>query len=98
MIKLSTISQQILALGLPLAPEVGPQAPLLYLGGDLGLGNKTVSITAGSQEYGRPMRYVQMKLEHALRQIDLFCEPGRSRILVGVEIHFGLSELEGGAA
>ena len=95
MIKLSTISQQILALGLPPSPEVGPQAPLLYLGGDLGLGNKTVSITAGSQEYGQPMRYVHMQLEQALRQIDMFCEPGRSRILAGVEINFGVSGLEG---
>ena len=38
--------------------------------------------------------YVE-QLEQALRQIDMFCEPGRSRILAGVEINFGVSGLEG---
>ena len=69
-------------------PEVGPQPPLIYLGGDLGLGDGMPWIDFADVT-GR--RYVTHSVENVLRVADLFQEPGRSSLLAAAASHFGLS-------
>lgn len=76
---------------LPEPPEVGPPPALVYGGGTLGLEDASkVTIQARA-----PAGLVSMKLEQALRYIDHFAEPGRTRILLVLPYHFDMS---GGAA
>lgn len=75
---------------LPEPPEVGPPPALVYGGGTLGLedaGKVTIQARA-------PAGLVSMKLEQALRYIDHFAEPGRTRILLVLPYHF---DMPGGA-
>ena len=75
---------------LPEPPEVGPPPALVYGGGTLGLEDAhKVTIQARA-----PAGLVSMKLEQALRFIDQFAEPGRSRILLVLPYHF---DMPGGA-
>lgn len=76
---------------LPEPPEVGPPPALVYGGGTLGLEDASkVTIQALA-----PAGLVSMKLEQALRYIDHFAEPGRSRILLVLPYHF---DMPGGVA
>lgn len=71
---------------LPEPPEVGPPPALVYGGGTLGLEDASkVTIQASS-----PAGLVSMKLEQALRYIDHFAEPGRTRILLVLPYHFDM--------
>lgn len=71
---------------LPKPPEVGPPPALVYGGGTLGLEDAhKVTIQARG-----PTGLVSMKLEQALRCIDQFAEPGRSRILFVLPYHFDM--------
>lgn len=76
---------------LPEPPEVGPPPALVYGGGTLGLEDASkVTIQARA-----PAGLVSLTLEQALRYIDHFAEPGRSRILLVLPYHF---DMPGGAA
>ena len=71
---------------LPEPPEVGPPPALVYGGGTLGLEDASkVTIQARA-----PAGLVSMKLEQALRYIDHFAEPGRTRILLVLPYHFDM--------
>lgn len=72
---------------LPKPPEVGPQPPLMLAGSNLGLGypHSEVEIFAVSPGY----RY-DLTLEQALRHIDLFVEPDRTRILWTLPYQFDI--------
>lgn len=71
---------------LPEPPEVGPPPALVYGGGTLGLEDASkVTIQARA-----PNGLVSMKLEQALRYIDHFAEPGRTRILLVLPYHFDM--------
>ena len=71
---------------LPEPPEVGPSPALVYGGGTLGLEDAhKVTIQARA-----PRGLVSMTLEQALRCIDQFAEPGRSRILLVLPYHFDM--------
>lgn len=71
---------------LPEPPEVGPPPALVYGGGNLGLEDAhKVTIQARA-----PAGLVSMTLEQALRDIDQFAEPGRSRILLVLPYHFDM--------
>lgn len=75
---------------LPEPPEVGPAPALVYGGGTLGLEDAhKVTIQARA-----PAGLVSMTLEQALRNIDQFAEPGRTRILFVLPYHF---DMPGGA-
>jgi hypothetical protein len=76
---------------LPEPPEVGPPPALVYGGGTLGL-EDTHKVTIQARA---PAGLVSMTLEQALRCIDHFAEPGRSRILLVLPYHF---DMPGGAA
>jgi len=71
---------------LPEPPEVGPPPALVYGGGNLGLEDAhKVTIQARA-----PAGLVSMTLEQALRCIDQFAEPGRTRILLVLPYHFDM--------
>lgn len=70
---------------LPPAPEVGPQPPLRYTGGNLALGFDVVQIEADG-----PGGHYLLTLEQALRNIHLFAEPGRTRILLAPPYQFDM--------
>jgi hypothetical protein len=70
---------------LPVAPEVGPQPPLTYEGGNIGLGASEVHVVANSSD-----GLYMLTLEQALRHIDLFAEPGRTRILWALPYQFDI--------
>ncbi|MFM9438351.1 hypothetical protein ACFDR9_005456 [Janthinobacterium sp. CG_23.3] len=71
---------------LPEPPEVGPAPALRYYGGDLGLVDaQDVTIHAHT-----PTGWVDLMLEQALRNIDQFAEPGRTRILLVLPFHFDM--------
>ncbi|SFV15498.1 hypothetical protein [Pseudoduganella namucuonensis] len=59
---------------------------LVYAGGNLGLGFDNVVIQVET-----PSGRADIPLELALRHIDLFAEPGRSRILAQLEYQFDLT-------
>lgn len=68
-------------------PEVGPPAPIRYLGGTLGLGGSDVLA-----EFKTPngSRYWLEDMESILEMIDLVAEPGRTQLLAGAAMHFDL--------
>jgi hypothetical protein len=68
----------------PNPPEVGPQPPLRFLGGDLGFLNEWPVTVEVSTPEGRQC----WALEPVLKNIDLFAEPDRSRILYMAGHHF----------
>lgn len=69
------------------APEVGPPAPLTYLGGTLGLGSGEVLA-----EFKAPngSRYSLENMESILKMADFVAEPGRTQLLAGAAVHFDL--------
>lgn len=68
-------------------PEVGPPAPLTYLGGTLGLGNSEVLA-----EFKAPngSRYCLEDMESILKITDFVAEPGRTQLLAGAAVYFDL--------
>lgn len=64
--------------------SLGPQ--LEYVGGNLGLAKDDVVIAVRT-----PTGTFDISLEQALRHIDLFVEPGRSRILAQLVCQFDLT-------
>jgi len=75
---------------LPPAPEVGPEPPFRYCGGNLGLTDGPVSINVAV-----PGGRAEVSLEWALRNIGRFAEPGRTRLLLEVAHEFDV-EIETG--
>lgn len=65
---------------------VGPAAPFRYIGGNLGL-SKAGDCIIWANEDGVQKR---CDIELALRNIDQFAEPGRTRLLIDIAVHFGL--------
>jgi hypothetical protein len=74
---------------MPAPPEVGPQPPLTYEGDNIGLGAGEVHVLAHG-----PGGYYTLTLEQALRNIDLFAEPGRTRILWALPYEFEIPGAE----
>lgn len=70
----------------PRALEFGPQPPLRYEGGTLGLCDDTPDVYCCTP--GGPI--FTTDIEDVLRNIDLFAEPDRSRLLFTAGMHFGL--------
>jgi len=70
---------------LPEPPEVGPPPPYTWLGGNLGPGQEPPFIHVRTPE-GR----FDTSLSDALRRIDHFAEPGRSRILMMLPFLFDI--------
>lgn len=69
----------------PPAPAVGPAPALRYTGGTLGLDVDEPEIMAEA-----PGGVYQFTLAQALRFIDQFAEPGRTRLLLGAGLHYGV--------
>lgn len=74
---------------LPQAPAVGPAPALTYLGGNLGLEDAArVSIFTKT-----PTGKIELPLELALRHIDEYAEPGRTRILLCLPFYYNFDEV-----
>lgn len=69
-------------------PEVGPQAPIILISTNIGLG------LGDSTDYARfknPAGEVyECGIEPMLRMIDLVQEPDRTKLLASAEYHYGL--------
>lgn len=73
----------------PRAPAVGPAPALAFLGGNLGLADRAhVSISTQT-----PTGRVELALEVALRHIDEYAEPGRTRILLCLPYYYNFDEV-----
>lgn len=70
-------------------PEVGPAPALHYAGGNLGMTDGPVIIHIVT-----PIGEIDATLEYALRHIDHFAEPGRTRILLVLPFHFDIPEVD----
>jgi hypothetical protein len=71
---------------LPNPPDVGPQPPLRFEGGTLGMHPIGEVIFSGPD--GRHQRVTP---QDALKIIDQFAEPDRSRILFTAGVHYGIT-------
>lgn len=76
---------------LPAVPD-GPPLPFEYLGGDLGFSVDAPSIRVRALHVEG-----DMPLEEVLHQIEYFAEPGKTKLLLLVGLHFGVTMNRGDA-
>lgn len=72
-----------------MSARVGPTGPLTLLGDNLSLGEDLVTVRT---RCGNDL--VDMTIEQALRAIDQFIDPGQTRLLQALPLHYDLSVLD----